>query len=81
MSFQLKDGSMKEEMARAAPWERSTLSPPVDWTFEPTSENLERMSFSLRPSWGASTVMNKPLQPLFSACSTMRLVMARSLFT
>ena len=81
MSFQLRLGSMKLDIARAAPWLRSTLSPPVFCTLDPTSLNLERMSFSRRPSCGASTVMNRPLHPLRSACCTIRLVIARSLFT
>ena len=36
-SFQLSPGSMKEEMARAAPWFFSTLSPEVVWTDEPSA--------------------------------------------
>ena len=38
-------------------------------------------TFSLRPSWGASTVMNKPLTPRAPACCTSFLVMFLSLLT
>ena len=38
-------------------------------------------TFSLRPSWGASTVMNKPLIPRLSAYCTSFLVIFLSLFT
>lgn len=72
---------MKEEMARAAPCVLSTDSPDVRWTFEPSSANFCRMSFSRRPSCGASTVIKRPLMPRFSACWTILRVISRSLFT
>jgi len=67
-TFHDKLGSMNDEMARAAPCDLSTDSPWVRCTFEPSSANFCRMSFSRRPSCGASTVMNRPLMPRFSAC-------------
>ena len=51
----------------------SHVSLGYDTTNEPT--------FSRRPSWGASTVINSALMPRFSACCTMRFVIARSLLT
>lgn len=59
---------MNDEMARAAPCDLSTDSPLVRCTFDPSSANFCRMSFSRRPSCGASTVMKRPLMPRFSAC-------------
>ena len=38
-------------------------------------------TFSLRPSWGASTVINKPLIPRASACCTSFFVISLSLLT
>merc|ERR1719174_3456368 len=80
MSAHCKEGSMNEEIALAAPREAGILSFCFVCTFADIF-SLFRMSRSLRPSCGASTVMKSALNPMFSAFCTTCLVNSLSLFT
>lgn len=65
ISAQQSEVLMNELIALAAPCDLSTVE--FCWTFDPSSLNFCRISFSRRPSWGASTVMKSPLIPRASA--------------
>merc|ERR1719379_1637966 len=79
-SFQFRDGSMKDEMARVVPWFVGILSFCFVCTFA-ESLALLRMSRSRLPRRGASTVTNKALKPSFSAFCTTDFVSSLSRFT
>lgn len=51
------------------------------WVHELNANAKGGITFSRRPSWGASTVINNALIPRFSACCTTRRVAFLSVFT
>ena len=78
-SSQLRLGSMKVVSALEVPSDLAATTPPC--TAAPACVILTRLSFSLLPSCGASTVIKSALQPAASARRTVSRVFSRSGFT